>query len=42
MNFTEFVQWYFKDENSGATTVLVLFLAGVFIIKVIRAIKGEE
>jgi len=37
----EFIKWCFKNEDSGATTVLVLIIVGVFIIKAIRAIKGQ-
>ncbi len=42
MSFTEFVQWCFKDENSGAATILVLVLFGYFVIRVIKVIKGKD
>jgi len=38
----EFIQWCFKDNNSGAATILIIILLGVFIIRVIKAIKGTE
>jgi len=37
----DFIKWCFKDENSGATTIFVMILVGYFIIKVIKAIKGN-
>lgn len=38
----EFIQWCFKNENSGAATILILILVGTFAIRVVKAIKGNE
>jgi hypothetical protein len=42
MGFTEFAQWCFKDENSGAASILVLVLLGYFVIRIIKVIKGGD
>lgn len=38
----EFLKWCFKNENSGAATILVLILVGYFVIRVIKVVKGDD
>lgn len=38
----DFIKWCFKNEDSGAATILVLILCGYFVIRVIKAIRGND
>lgn len=37
----EFIQWCFKDETSGITTLIVLAMLGTGLVRVISAIRGH-
>lgn len=35
----EFIKWCFRDENSGFTTLIVIWALSVGISRIIKAIK---
>lgn len=38
----EFIKWCFRDENSGAATVLILILAGYFVLQLVNIIVNRK
>lgn len=42
MTFYEFIQWCFKDQNSGIATIIVLGVIFGGLVSIIKAIKGNS
>ena len=41
MSFIEFIQWCFRSQESGATTVIILLMTGAFVLEVISRLTKK-
>lgn len=35
----EFIQWCFRSQEAGATTIIILWILGAFILEIIEKLK---